>query len=110
AAAVASAAGLPPSAVLAGRLSLTGLAALVARARLVVSNDTGVAHLASAYGVPSVVLFGPTPPAAWGPPAHGPHVALWHGPAGDPHGRELDPALARIQPGEVLDAVATLLR
>ncbi|TDD67375.1 glycosyltransferase family 9 protein [Jiangella aurantiaca] len=110
ASAVAAHAGLPPSAVLAGRLSLTELAALVAWAGLVVANDTGVAHLASAYGVRSVVLFGPTPPAAWGPPEHGPHVALWHGPgSGDPHGRLLDPALESIQVREVLDAADTLL-
>lgn len=76
---VAQEAGLPESAVLAGRLDLTELAALVAAATLVVSNDTGVAHLATAYGTPSVVLFGPQPPARWGPPQNGHHIALWTG-------------------------------
>ena len=65
---VARRAGLPSRAVLAGRTSLAGLAALTASARLVVSGDTGLAHLASAYTRPSVVLFGPVPPAEWGPP------------------------------------------
>ncbi|MDQ3789217.1 MAG: glycosyltransferase family 9 protein, partial [Actinomycetota bacterium] len=55
--AVASGAGLPDSAVLAGKLDLAELAALVADASLVVCNDTGVGHLATAYGTPSVVLF-----------------------------------------------------
>jgi hypothetical protein len=33
----------------------------------VVCGDTGVAHVASALGTPSVVLFGPTDPAGSGP-------------------------------------------
>jgi ADP-heptose:LPS heptosyltransferase len=78
AARVARRAGLPGTAVYAGRIDLTRLASLVARARLVVSGDTGVAHLATAYRVPSVVMFGPEPPARWGPPAGRPwHRPLW---------------------------------
>ena len=69
---VAHDAGLPPTAVLAGRTGLAELAALVADARLVVSGDTGVAHLATGYGTASVVLFGPVPAAHWGPPADRP--------------------------------------
>ncbi|MEH1016098.1 glycosyltransferase family 9 protein [Micromonospora sp. CPCC 206060] len=77
---VAAAAGLSDSAVLAGRTDVGELAALVAHARLVVSGDTGVAHLATAYRTPSVVLFGPVPPTLWGPPADRPwHRALWAG-------------------------------
>jgi len=108
--AVARAAGLSPAAaVLAGRTDLAELAALVAGARLVVAGDTGVAHLASAYRTPSVVLFGPVPPSEWGPPA-GPHTALWHGAErGDPHGHELDPALARIDVDEVVEAMEARL-
>ncbi|TDD99936.1 glycosyltransferase family 9 protein [Jiangella asiatica] len=102
-------AGLPPAAVLAGRTPLDELAALIARAALIVSNDTGVAHLASAFRTPSVVLFGPTPPSIWGPPASGPHIALWHGPSGDPHGDHLDPALAAIQVDQVVAAADALL-
>lgn len=103
-------AGLPTDALLAGRTDLAQLAALVADARLVVSGDTGTAHLASAYGTPSVVLFGPTPPSRWGPPS-GPHVALWHGTeVGDPHGDAPDPALLRITVPEVVRAGEALLQ
>jgi ADP-heptose:LPS heptosyltransferase len=105
---VAWRAGLPEDHVLAGRTSLAGLAALVAPARLVVSGDTGLSHLASAFARPSVTLFGPVPPAEWGPPRHPRHQVLWSGPPGyrgDPHGVSLDPALARIVPDQVRQAV-----
>ena len=98
---VAWLAGLPDDQVLAGRTSLAGLAALVASARLVISGDTGLSHLASAFARPSVTLFGPVPPAEWGPPPHPWHQILWAGEPGyrgAPHGTRLDPALARITP------------
>ena len=101
---VAWLAGLPDDQVLAGRTSLAGLAALVASARLVISGDTGLSHLASAFARPSVTLFGPVPPAEWGPPPHPWHQILWAGEPGyrgDPHGTCLDPALARITPDQV---------
>ncbi|WP_051551272.1 glycosyltransferase family 9 protein [Nocardioides sp. URHA0020] len=103
---VAGAAGLPSSAVLAGRTDLQELAATVASARLVVSGDTGVAHLASALATPSVVLFGPVSPATWGPPVDGPHTVVWHGDGtGDPHGAVVDPALLAITVDEVVAAM-----
>ncbi|WP_345770301.1 glycosyltransferase family 9 protein [Blastococcus saxobsidens] len=111
---VAAAAGLGEDAVLAGRTTSVELAAVVAAARVVVCGDTGVAHLATAYRRPSVVLFGPVSPALWGPPARagerGPlHVVLWHGDGtGDPWGTELDPALARITVDEVTAALDRL--
>ncbi|SFL03754.1 Glycosyltransferase family 9 (heptosyltransferase) [Streptosporangium canum] len=105
---VASLACLPEACVLAGRTGLRDLVALVARARLVVCGDTGVAHLASALATPSVVLFGPVSPALWGPP-HGPHVALWAGRSGDPHGDLPDEGLLEIGVLEVLDAAVNLL-
>ncbi len=77
---VAQAAGLSRESVLAGRTGLAELAAIVAAASIVVSNDTGVAHLAVAYGTPSVTLFGPVSPALWGPPRDSPrHQVLWKG-------------------------------
>jgi heptosyltransferase-2 len=45
---------------LTGELDLGMLKALLSRARLVVANDAGARHVATAFGVPSVVFFGPT--------------------------------------------------
>ena len=88
---------------------LLGLAALVADAALVVCGDTGVGHLATAYGTPSVLLFGPTPPAEWGPRG-GPHAVLWAGRRGDPHGASPDPGLLRIHAADVVDAARRTVR
>ena len=114
AAKVAALAGLPEDRVLAGRTDVGELAALVADAELVVCGDTGIGHLATGYGTPSVLLFGPTPPAWWGPliePAR--HRVLWHGsaaqPARRPGWRGPHPALAAITVDEVLATVHDLL-
>jgi ADP-heptose:LPS heptosyltransferase len=108
AAEVAQRAGLAPDAVLAGGTDLLGLTAVVAAAGLVLCGDTGVAHLATALGTPSVVLFGPVAPSQWGPPPDRPqHVALWAGQLGDPHGSEPDPGLLRITVDDVLAALPT---
>ena len=48
-------------------LSLPEVTALAARARLFVGNDSGVAHIAAAVGVPSVVIFGSSNTAHWSP-------------------------------------------
>ncbi|MER5995253.1 glycosyltransferase family 9 protein [Streptomyces viridosporus] len=99
---------LPDTDVFGGGPPFDRLSALVAGARAVVSGDTGIAHLAVAHAVPTVTLFGPVPPRRWGPPAHPRHIALWYGPEGDPHGRRPDPALLRITPDDVLDALGRL--
>ena len=82
------------------------LAAHVAVAGRVVCGDTGVAHLATALRRPSVVLFGPTSPARWGPPPERrQHVALWAGRTGDPHAERPDPGLLAISVSDVLAAL-----
>jgi ADP-heptose:LPS heptosyltransferase len=89
---------------------LLGLAALVADAALLVCGDTGLAHLATAYRTPSVLLFGPVPPVEWGPRS-GPHTVLWKGGGrGDPHGTEPDPALLAVTVDEVLAAARRTVR
>jgi hypothetical protein len=52
----------PPHArVFAGRLRLRETVELIAGAGVVVANDSGLGHVAAALGVPTVLLFGPTP-------------------------------------------------
>ncbi|WP_375136594.1 glycosyltransferase family 9 protein [Streptomyces sp. MA5143a] len=115
---VAAAAGLPPSAVLVdadGDLPFDRLAALVAGSRCVIVGDTGPAHLATALGTPSVVLFGPVAPRLWGPPTTPRHRALWHPRGtpsprpGDAHGDLPDERLLRITTEEVVTATLDVL-
>ncbi|MFZ0589345.1 MAG: glycosyltransferase family 9 protein [Bryobacteraceae bacterium] len=49
------------------RGSLAEVKALMGGAMLFVGNDSGPAHMAAAFGLPVVVLFGPSKPAVWGP-------------------------------------------
>lgn len=107
--AAAELAGLRQSAVVAGELGLDEFAAAVAAASLVVSADTGAAHLASAYARPSVVIFGPAPVAEWGPPP-GPHIALTDETqrVGDTFAAEPDPALLAVTVQDVLAAAEKL--
>ena len=66
-----------------GQTDLALLAAVLARARAVVANDSGTMHLASAVGAPLVAIFGPTnehqttplPAALDAPP---PRLAIHH--------------------------------
>lgn len=64
--------------VAAGELTLRQSAALIARARVLVTNDSAPLHLATAVGTPVVAIFGPTVPAqGFGP--RGPRdTALGH--------------------------------
>jgi len=48
--------------VLAGKTSLLDAMALIAGSRGVVSNDSGLMHVAAAFGVPQVAVFGSTSP------------------------------------------------
>ena len=40
---------------------------LMAGAQLFIGNDSGPAHVAAAFGIPCVVLFGPSDPVTWAP-------------------------------------------
>ena len=59
---------------LVGNRSLEETAACLARCDLFVGNDSGLMHMAAAAGVPTVGLFGPSPPARYGP--WGDHCAV----------------------------------
>lgn len=109
AAAVAVRAGLGADAVAADGSGLVALASRIAGAGRVVCGDTGVAHLATAVGTPSVVLFGPVPPAEWGPPPNRPrHLTLWAGRRGDPHADRPDPGLLELSVDDVAGALDQL--
>jgi ADP-heptose:LPS heptosyltransferase len=103
---------------LVGGTDLTGLAALLKRARVVIANDSGPAHLAAAVGTPVVALFGPTHEAFGFVPC-GPAVRVIsrdlpcrpcsvHGGTRCPRGRRA--CLDDIAPAEVLAAARGLLR
>jgi heptosyltransferase-2 len=52
---------------LVGRTGVGQLAAVLERCALLIANDGGVAHLASAAGTPVLAVFGPSNDAAWRP-------------------------------------------
>lgn len=65
---------------LAGKTSLKLLGALLKRCRVLVTNDTGAMHIASAVRTPIVALFGPTDPKVTSPWGMG-HTLLHHPPS-----------------------------
>lgn len=99
-----------------GRLSLPGLAAVIAGAGAVVVGNTGPAHIAAAVGTPVVSLFSPVVPAARWAPYRVPHVLLgdqWASCRGS-RARQCPvaghPCLSQVTPGEVVAAVLELTR
>ncbi len=70
------AAGAAP--VVGADLDLAGLAGVLSRLDLLVTNDSGPMHLAAALGVPCVALFGPTDPERTRPSGEG-HEVLYTG-------------------------------
>jgi ADP-heptose:LPS heptosyltransferase len=65
---------LRPRCVTARELGLARLAALLARSRVYLGNDSGVSHLAAAVGTATLALFGPSDPRCWAP--RGPRVSV----------------------------------
>ena len=62
--------------VLAGETSLIDAMALIAASRGVVSNDSGLMHVAAAFGVPQVAVFGSTSPEHT-PPLNARAQVIW---------------------------------
>lgn len=88
----------PGSLDLGGMTDLSTLLALMRLASIVVSNDTGPAHLAYATKTPSVTLFGPTTDVGrWGPLDRGRNAVL----RGDP--------ILEVQVEDVLQSVEALV-
>lgn len=95
-----------------GSISVARLMALIARARLVVANDSAAAHMAVGFHRPLVALYGPTRINLVGP-YHRDHDVIQHtSPADDMnHKRDRNAALMhRIGINEVLEACVERLR
>ena len=104
---------------LAGKLSVTQLAALLEGAELMISNDGGPLHLAAAMGTRTVSFFGPETPVMYGPLGEG-HSVFFKGidcsPCINVHDRKsvrcywTEPkCMQAIDPDEVLEEVVKKL-
>lgn len=65
-------------------ISIGAMAALMSRARLLISNDTGVSHIAAGLGLNSVVIFSKADIGRWAPLDKQRHRCLW-----DPQGERV---------------------
>jgi heptosyltransferase-1 len=89
---------------------ISGLIALIRRARLFIGGDTGPMHLAAALRVPVVAIFGPTDPARNGP--YGTKSIVLRNPASPTtHARRAQPdeAMLEITVESVVEAARRLL-
>ncbi|HEV2447337.1 MAG TPA: glycosyltransferase family 9 protein [Candidatus Sulfopaludibacter sp.] len=75
---------------------LAEIKSLLASAALFVGNDSGPAHMAAAFGLPVVVLFGASDPAIWGPWRTAAEIVTAPG------------GIARVETAQVLEALARL--
>lgn len=99
---------------LSGRTALGSLAAVVAAARAVLSNDTGMSHIASAVGTPSVIVSSGGDARRWAPLDRRRHRVLWQDLSCRPCAHEVCPvghpcALA-IAPEQVVETLEAVLR
>ena len=100
-----------PVSNLSGKLDLLPVAALIERARLLVTVDSAPMHLAGALGTPQVVLFGPTNPFHWYPRSS-PAVILRAGqdrPMSSFVPRQPPQPMKEISTKQVIDAMESLL-
>ena len=98
---------------LCGDTALPNLTAMLARARLLVSNDSGAMHVAAALAIPQVAIFGSTNPD-WTAPLNPKAAILYRGePCSPCYGRTCHlghtRCLTEISPEEVLAAARPLL-
>jgi heptosyltransferase-2 len=56
-----------PAMVLSGRLTVRELMAMIRQCALFITNDSGPMHIAAAFGIPLVAIFGPTDPQTTSP-------------------------------------------
>jgi predicted lipopolysaccharide heptosyltransferase III len=96
---------------LSGKTSLLTLAALVRRARLLVTVDSAPMHFAAAWNTPQVVLFGPTNPFHWHPRSGSAAVLLGgiEGPVTEFNPKQRAVPMNQISTKSVIDAMEAQL-
>jgi ADP-heptose:LPS heptosyltransferase len=96
----------------AGRLDFLMTAALIREAAFFVGVDTAAAHVASAFGCPQVVLFGPTNPYHWHPTHPRSRVVrAGFGADYEPRNpRENGGPMTELSTNTVIDAIESLLQ
>ena len=96
---------------LSGKTNLLTLAALVRKARLLVTVDSAPMHFAAAWDTPQVVLFGPTNPFHWHPRSDSAIVLLGgsHGPVTDFYPKQPAVPMNQISTPAVINAIESLL-
>ena len=57
----------PQAFIQAKGFSLLQIASLMEKCRAFIGNDSGISHMASALGIPTIAIFGPTDPGVWAP-------------------------------------------
>lgn len=105
-----------PAILLAGKTTVRQLGALLEQAQLVVSNDTGILHLAAALHRPLLALYGPTSPTLTGPLGDPQRTVVLHHaeccpriPCYQPH-HPARPGMDAITVEEAYDAAMQLLK
>jgi len=98
---------------LVGRTTLAQAAALLAKAKAVVANDSGLMHLAAALGRPVIALFGPSDPALTPPLAPDAQVLALDLPCRPCHARRCPlvhhKCLEELSPRAVSERLAPIL-
>jgi ADP-heptose:LPS heptosyltransferase len=96
---------------LSGKTDLLTLAALVRKARLLITVDSAPMHFAAAWETPQVVLFGPTNPFHWHPRSESAIVLLGksEGPVSEFDPKQRAVPMNQISTQTVIDAMESLL-
>ncbi len=106
---------------LAGALDLKDFIGLLERMDLLVTNDSGPLHFATAQGTPTVSLWGPGTPFMYGPPPAGRHKIFYLGldcspchyvyftEPGKHCGQRID-CLNQLEPGPVAEYICRFMR
>lgn len=98
---------------LAGKTTLAVLGGVICELSILVTNDSGPAHIAYALGTPTVTVFGGTDPSVWGPLYSDRHRVLVHEVPCHPCNYGLCSVgytcLENVTPQQVVDDAVTLI-